>query len=549
MIGCTHPWSQSTVLVSILRQAALRAVGFVLVLGAAQEVVRAQAWLTEANQRIEQYRKADLTVEVVDSLGTPVPGTDVHVEMKRHTFGWGTAVTANWINSASATGNTYREKLLENFNQVVFENDLKWPAWTDESWGWGGGSPSSPWSQTENALDWLDTNHLPARGHFLSWATWSGTEADGGSQNVSTLESRLFNHITDIAGTVGNRVFEWDVINHPVGWLNDTYENRMAGVASYSDGLEFYSAIVDHARSAAPAGMPMWINEDDVIAGNSRAFDYERIIDWMIADGTPLDGIGFQGHFIEEWGRVSNTPASVLYDRIDRFADKGVPLRVTELDIDVGGDDAQQGQLMNDYLIAMFSHPDMEAITLWGFWGGAHWRGENGALYENDWTEKPSLTAYQNLVFGDWWTDEMGTSDGSGKSDTRAFKGEYDITVSYDGQDYVLSDLVFDADMNVQIELGDVILAPEENADFNDDDIVDGKDFLIWQMGFGKGSTLSEGDANGDTFVNKEDLAIWEAQYGTPGGLATSVDAVPEPAGLTLLFAGLLLSSGYRRRS
>lgn len=543
MIRRLLPRSQVEVLLSKLREIALQTVGLAIVLGAAQAAT-AQAWLAEADQRIEQYRKADLTVAVVDSLGNPVPGADVHVEMKRHKFGWGTAVTADWINNNSPTGNTYKQKLLENFNQVVFENDLKWPAWDGI---WGGFS----WTETSQALDWLDANDLPTRGHYLSWATWSGSDAYGGSLNVNTLQNRLFNHITDIAGTVGNRVFEWDVINHPVGWLNDTYENRMAGVGPYADGLEFYSAIVDHARAAAPEGMPMWINEDDVIAGTSRANDYERIIDWMIADGTPVDGIGFQGHFIEEWGRVSGTPAAAIFERIDRFADKGVPLRVTEFDIDVGNNDALQGQLTNDYLIAIFSHPDIEAITLWGFWGGSHWRGENGALYENNWTEKPSLTAYQNLVFNEWWTNEMGSSDTSGVHGTRAFKGEYEITVTYNGQDYLLGDLVVDGDMSVQIELDDVILTPIEDADFNDDDIVDGLDFLIWQRGVGTGATLSEGDANGDMLVDADDLEIWNAQYGTPGGLFASAAAVPEPTGITVVLTGMfaLLSIRPNRRA
>jgi hypothetical protein len=49
--------------------------------------------------------------------------------MKRHAFGFGTAVPASWINNTSANGIKFREKLLENFNQVVFENDLKYPPW------------------------------------------------------------------------------------------------------------------------------------------------------------------------------------------------------------------------------------------------------------------------------------------------------------------------------------------------------------------------------------------------------------------------------------
>jgi hypothetical protein len=90
-------------------------------------------------------------------------------------------------------------------------------------------------------------------------------------------------------------------------------------------------------------------------------------------------------------------------------------------------------------------------------------------------------------------------------------------------------------------------LAPAvEDADFNNDNIVNGSDFLIWQRNFGSGTTLAQGDANGSGSVNAADLAIWKAKFGTVGS-AAAVAAVPEPA------AGLLASLGlaalvYRRR-
>jgi hypothetical protein len=62
-----------------------------------------------------------------------------------------------------------------------------------------------------------------------------------------------------------------------------------------------------------------------------------------------------------------------------------------------------------------------------------------------------------------------------------------------------------------------VIPAPVyENADFDNDGDVDGRDFLAWQRGFGiSGSaTRSQGDANDDGNVDFEDLTIWQAQYG-----------------------------------
>ena len=471
--------------------------------------LQAQAWRDAANTRIDTHRKSDLSVRVVNGAGVPVPGADVEVKMKRHSFRFGTAVTASLINNNSSTGNTYRAKLLENFNEVVFENDMKWPAWSGL---WGN---SFNWPNTQSALNWLDANNLPARGHYLSWGTWSGQDAYNNSQNTNTLPSRLFNHISDIGGTVGDRVYEWDVINHPIGWLNDTYENRV--------GEDFYGDIVDHARTAVPEGVKLYINEDDVIAGNSRAEGYERVIRKLNDDGSPVDGIGFQAHFIEEWSRVSNSTPEQVYDRIDRFSGLAPALRVTEFDIDVGNDEQLQGQLMRDYLTMMFSHEEIEAVTMWGFWGGAHWRGQNGALYRNNWTEKPSLTSYRDLVFGEWWTEENGQSDAQGAYDVRAFDGFYDIVVNLDGEEYVLSDYQLSEDATVDIVVDAL------PGDFNDDGKVDAADYTVYR------------DNLAGTFT-PADYLVWSTNF---GATATAVAiAVPEPISFvnTAISIGLFLA-------
>jgi hypothetical protein len=93
------------------------------------------------------------------------------------------------------------------------------------------------------------------------------------------------------------------------------------------------------------------------------------------------------------------------------------------------------------------------------------------------------------------------------------------------------------------------VAAPVENADFNGDDFVDGRDFLIWQRGSGVGTTASEGDANGDNMINGADLAIWESQYGGPPPLEAVATLVPEPTSLLLQLAGLAGLLGMRRRA
>jgi hypothetical protein len=86
-----------------------------------------------------------------------------------------------------------------------------------------------------------------------------------------------------------------------------------------------------------------------------------------------------------------------------------------------------------------------------------------------------------------------------------------------------------------------------DNADFDSDGDVDGRDFLIWQRGFGGAASLATGDANNDGQVNELDLAIWHDQYGTPQEVS-SVTAVPEPGSLAILSLALCSVVAIRRR-
>lgn len=72
-------------------------------------------------------------------------------------------------------------------------------------------------------------------------------------------------------------------------------------------------------------------------------------------------------------------------------------------------------------------------------------------------------------------------------------------------------------------------------GDFDDDDDVDGRDFLIWQRG---------GSTNGP--LNAGDLSDWQTNFGAGDPLA-SVTAVPEPGSLALVAVAMLPLFGRRR--
>ncbi len=88
----------------------------------------------------------------------------------------------------------------------------------------------------------------------------------------------------------------------------------------------------------------------------------------------------------------------------------------------------------------------------------------------------------------------------------------------------------FDADITY---IG-IIPPPTTNTgDFNNDGLVDGADFLVWQRG---GSTNA---------LSPADLAVWQANYGTQVPSTVSSVAVPEPTTKLLMFVllGVILSN------
>jgi hypothetical protein len=101
---------------------------------------------------------------------------------------------------------------------------------------------------------------------------------------------------------------------------------------------------------------------------------------------------------------------------------------------------------------------------------------------------------------------------------------------------------------NVSLRLVTITAPPGDDADFDGDGDVDGRDFLTWQRGFGTPDALpADGDADNDFDVDGDDLAVWQLQYGEPIGPLTATTAVPEPASVTLLVAmGIVLMAKRR---
>lgn len=366
-------------------------------------------WRAEAEARIDEHRKADLEVTVVNAAGMPAAGAEVHVSMKRHAFGFGTAVAADQLLQDSENGERYRRFILDNFNMVVFENDLKWPSWE---------------RNRQRALDgirWCRENGIARmRGHNLVWPSWKYMPGDvqALASNPEALRSRILEHIDDIMGATQGELEEWDVVNEP--FTNTDVQQIL--------GDEEMAAWFKRAKAADPAPL-LFINDYSILSnggGNlAHRNHYYKTILFLRGLDAPVEGVGMQGHF------TSPTAPETILRILDRFAALGVPIEITEYDFNTT-DEALQAKFTEDLLIAAFSHPSVRAFLMWGFWEGRHWL-PNGAMIRRDWTAKKMHEVWRDLVFKRWWTDERMLLE-SGTAKVRGFLGEYEVTARLDGK-------------------------------------------------------------------------------------------------------------------
>ena len=97
--------------------------------------------------------------------------------------------------------------------------------------------------------------------------------------------------------------------------------------------------------------------------------------------------IGVQGH---AFSTTTETPMSVHRESLDLLASTGLPIHVTELDVDGPTDDAQLADMQRIFPV-FWEHPGVEGITLWGFRPGV-WRTEQRAyLIDREGRERPAL--------------------------------------------------------------------------------------------------------------------------------------------------------------
>jgi len=391
-------------------------------------------WRAQAAERIERIRKSDITIQVKNKNDEPVKNASVQVEMKKHAFHFGSFLDYD-ITESSQRAQNYRDEFLNLFNAATTPFYMG-----DGNWGWYA-SESAKNDYREKA-EWLESHNLHAKGHVLIWPAWRWMPPffEEKADNPQELRQALIKHLETVVPVGRDRgVVQWDVVNEP---YNNHDVMDILGGEVIADWFNKVHEIHPEAR--------LILNETGVITGggNPKVQDnLARIVGLLQSKDAALHGLGFQGHFSS-----GLTSPEKLLEIFDRFAEYGLPLQITEFDINIDDENAQ-ADYTRDFLTTVFSHPAFDKFIMWGFYEPVQWR-PRGAMIREDWSYKPNYDAFVALVYEKWWTDENGATNREGVYTTNGFHGTYHITAAYDDATTTLENVKLDTnglDITIQI--------------------------------------------------------------------------------------------------
>ncbi|HEY6889472.1 MAG TPA: endo-1,4-beta-xylanase [Solirubrobacter sp.] len=300
-----------------------------------------------------------------------------------------------------------RPLFTQYFNQVTPENAGKWGSAAGTT-----RTAAMRWANLDQAYNFAQTNGFPFNFHVLVWGNQQPTWMAALPAEEQLVEIKKW--FAAVAERYPN--IKWlQVVNEPLHDPPDCTHSanqgancnasgnyaRALGGANGTDGTgwDWILNAFRMARQYFPNAKLM-LNDYSITNSNSATTQYLQIIDILKRENL-LDVIGEQGHAFSTTGNMAVHKAN-----LDRLAATGLPIQITELDIDgqaaggVAGDVVQ----LRDYrrIVPVFwEHPAVQVVTVWGWRQPNHWRNaQNAPIVLSDDTPKPAALWLPDYVRG-----------------------------------------------------------------------------------------------------------------------------------------------------
>ncbi|MCL1878634.1 MAG: endo-1,4-beta-xylanase [Defluviitaleaceae bacterium] len=278
---------------------------------------------------------------------------------------------------------TRLEFIRHHFNAITAGNDMKPDALQPRQGVF-------TWDVADEIVRETRDSDMYMIGHTLAWHAqspeWMNPEGINRDEAIRNLET----HIYEVVSRYRGQVLVWDVVNEafPSGIASGVHPEVWRAALRPTPWLDAIGyEFIEIAFRAAHAADP-----DAILIYNDYNLDNPRkreavfhMAQELLERGVPIHGIGMQGHY-----NLRTNPQDVE-NSILRFAELGIPVSITELDItaqpSLGYDDMRpEDELAQAILYAQLfqifrEHSDViHRVTLWGLDDATSWRSDRFPL-------------------------------------------------------------------------------------------------------------------------------------------------------------------------
>ncbi len=389
------------------------------------------------DRNIEQYRKGDAAIEIVDGSGKPLGGATITARQVGHDFLFGCNAFVLGQLDTPELNRKYEQGFtgIFNFATVPFYWEGTEPTRGELRYEEEGSRDMWRRPPPARFIPWAAKNGITLKGHPLLWHAYNPTWLPSDPEELRGLYKKRFKEIAD---RFAGKIKIWDVVNESLVCRTN---------------YPLYSADRDYVRWAFSEVAPLF-PEDTTLMINEVTTPFNFLpaeenryfpqIKTLLGQGAKIRGIGLQYHYfrrekLDAFLASPNCDPNRLLDVYGQFGEFNLPLFITEITFPSAGDDGErlQERVVTDHYRLWFSAPTMAGITWWNLGDGTAVKGENeamGGLLDAQLNPKAAYRALDRLINHDWKTRAECATDERGKARFRGFFGRYALEISSGGR-------------------------------------------------------------------------------------------------------------------
>ncbi len=256
----------------------------------------------------------------------------------------------------------YMDAVTNEFNTITMENMMKWASMNPNQ-------DKYLFSGVDVARELARKYQLNFRGHTLVWhqqlPLWLTKKS--GQWTKQELLDIIEGYVENVVGHFKGDIYTWDVLNEII---EEDGSFRESMWYKYT-GEDYISLALETARKADPDAI-LVINDYSVETLNPKSDGLYNLCKQLLDDGVPLDGVGFQCHFINDQIDFESFEAN-----IQRFRALGLDVQLTEIDLRMDSPIteeklASQGENYKK-IMEIALRNDIDTFVVWGVNDSLSW--------------------------------------------------------------------------------------------------------------------------------------------------------------------------------